>query len=101
MCCGRRTGLQPRDLVKPRTSGSTAKHTAIRRRRGAGSDADGAALVRAASVGGADAVDYSGPAAPPWASPDDLGQRPGGIAHRDVRNSEIFDVDELMDERLV
>ena len=40
------------DLVKIRGSGSTAKHTAIRRRRGEGSDADVAAYVRAASVGG-------------------------------------------------
>ncbi len=40
------------DLVKLRASGSTAKHTAIRRRRGEGSDADVAAYVRAASVGG-------------------------------------------------
>ncbi len=37
------------DLVKLRASGSTAKHTAI---RGAGSDADVAAYVRASSVGG-------------------------------------------------
>jgi hypothetical protein len=43
------------DLVKLRASGSTAKHTAIRRRRGEGSDADVAAYVRAGSVGGADA----------------------------------------------
>ena len=42
------------DLVKLRASGSTAKHTAIRRRRGEGSDADVAAYVRAASVGGTD-----------------------------------------------
>lgn len=47
------------DLVKLRASGSTAKHTAIRRRRGEGSDADVAAYVRAASVGGVDA-DESG-----------------------------------------
>jgi 2'-5'-oligoadenylate synthetase-like protein len=40
------------DLVKLRASGSTAKHTAIRRRRGEGSDADVAAYVRASSVGG-------------------------------------------------
>ena len=40
------------DLVKMRASGSTAKHTAIKRRRGAGSDADVAAYVRAAKVGG-------------------------------------------------
>jgi hypothetical protein len=46
-------------LVKLRASGSTAKHTAIRRRRGEGSDADVAAYVRAASVGGVDA-DESG-----------------------------------------
>lgn len=38
------------DLVKLRASGSTAKHTAIRRRSGKGSDADVAAYVRAASV---------------------------------------------------
>lgn len=43
------------DLVKLRASGSTAKHTAIRRRRGEGSDADVAAYVRAASVGGVSA----------------------------------------------
>lgn len=43
------------DLVKLRASGSTAKHTAIRRRRGEGSDADVAAYVRASSVGGVDA----------------------------------------------
>ena len=47
------------DLVKLRASGSTAKHTAIRRRRGEGSDADVAAYVRAANVGGIDA-DESG-----------------------------------------
>jgi tRNA nucleotidyltransferase (CCA-adding enzyme) len=40
------------DLVKLRGSGSTAKHTAIRRRRGEGSDADVAAYVRAGRVGG-------------------------------------------------
>lgn len=40
------------DLVKLRASGSTAKHTAIKRRRGEGSDADVAAYVRAATVGG-------------------------------------------------
>ncbi|GAA0408298.1 hypothetical protein GCM10009530_70840 [Microbispora corallina] len=34
------------DLVKLRASGSTAKHTAIKRRRGEGSDADMAAYVR-------------------------------------------------------
>ncbi|MEV6985806.1 CBASS oligonucleotide cyclase [Sphaerisporangium sp. NPDC051017] len=34
------------DLVKLRASGSTAKHTAIRRHRGEGSDADVAAYVR-------------------------------------------------------
>ena len=43
------------DLVKLRASGSTAKHTAIRRWRGEGSDADVAANVRAASVGGVEA----------------------------------------------
>src|SRR5580700_7683066 len=43
------------DLVKLRASGSTAKHTAIRRRRGEGSDADVAVYVRASSVGGTDA----------------------------------------------
>ncbi|MCW3814456.1 CBASS oligonucleotide cyclase [Micromonospora sp. DR5-3] len=42
------------DLVKLRGSGSTAKHTAIRRRRGEGSDADVAAYVRAGQVGGLD-----------------------------------------------
>jgi hypothetical protein len=42
-------------LVKMRASGSTAKHTAIRRRRGEGSDADVAAYVRAVSVGGVQA----------------------------------------------
>ncbi len=42
-------------LVKLRASGSTAKHTAIRRRRGEGSDADVAAYVRAMSVGGVEA----------------------------------------------
>jgi hypothetical protein len=47
------------DLVKLRAAGSTAKHTAIRRRRGEGSDADVAAYVRASSVGGVDA-DESG-----------------------------------------
>lgn len=47
------------DLVKLRASGSTAKHTAIQRRRGEGSDADVAAYVRAASVGGVNA-DESG-----------------------------------------
>lgn len=36
------------DLVKLRASGSTAKHTAIKRRRGEGSDADVAAYVRTA-----------------------------------------------------
>jgi hypothetical protein len=46
-------------LVKLRSSGSTAKHTAIRRRRGEGSDADVAAYVRAFSVGGVKA-DESG-----------------------------------------
>ncbi|MFD0393760.1 nucleotidyltransferase [Streptomyces nogalater] len=34
------------DLVKLRASGSTAKHTAIRRRSGTGSDADVAAYLR-------------------------------------------------------
>ena len=43
------------DLVKLRAAGSTAKHTAIRRRRSEGSDADVAAYVRSASVGGVDA----------------------------------------------
>jgi hypothetical protein len=43
------------DLVKLRAAGSTAKHTAIRRRRGEGSDADVAAYIRAASVGGIEA----------------------------------------------
>lgn len=43
------------DLVKLRASGSTAKHTAIRRSRGEGSDADVAAYVKAASVGGVQA----------------------------------------------
>jgi tRNA nucleotidyltransferase (CCA-adding enzyme) len=43
------------DLVKLRASGSAAKHTAIRRRGGEGSDADVAAYVRASSVGGVDA----------------------------------------------
>jgi ATPase family associated with various cellular activities (AAA) len=47
------------DLVKLRAAGSTAKHTAIRLRRGEGSDADVAAYVRASSVGGIDA-DESG-----------------------------------------
>ena len=47
------------DLVKLRGSGSTAKHTAIRRRRGEGSDADVAAYVRASSVGGVDADESS------------------------------------------
>lgn len=47
------------DLVKLRASGSTAKHTAIRRSRGEGSDADVAAYVKAASVGGVQA-DESG-----------------------------------------
>jgi tRNA nucleotidyltransferase (CCA-adding enzyme) len=57
-----RTGLESHiaahpdyDLVKLRASGSTAKHTAIRRRGGVGSDADVAAYVRASSVGGVDA----------------------------------------------
>jgi hypothetical protein len=43
------------DLVKLRASGSTAKHTAIQRRRGEGSDADVAAYVRASGVGGVNA----------------------------------------------
>jgi len=43
------------DLVKLRASGSTAKHTAIQRRRGEGSDADVAAYVRASNVGGVNA----------------------------------------------
>jgi hypothetical protein len=43
------------DLVKLRAAGSTAKHTAIRRRRSEGSDADVAAYVRSARVGGVDA----------------------------------------------
>jgi len=43
------------DLVKLRASGSTAKHTAIRRRAGEGSDADVAAYVKAVTVGGTDA----------------------------------------------
>jgi tRNA nucleotidyltransferase (CCA-adding enzyme) len=47
------------DLVKLRAAGSTAKHTAIKRRRGEGSDADVAAYVRAATVGGVD-VDERG-----------------------------------------
>jgi hypothetical protein len=47
------------DLVKLRAAGSTAKHTAIRRRRGEGSDADVAVYVRASSVGGVD-VDECG-----------------------------------------
>jgi tRNA nucleotidyltransferase (CCA-adding enzyme) len=47
------------DLVKLRASGSTAKHTAIRRRKSEGSDADVAAYVRASSVGGID-VDETG-----------------------------------------
>lgn len=47
------------DLAKLRASGSTAKHTAIRRRGGEGSDADVAAYVRSTSVGGIDA-DESG-----------------------------------------
>ncbi len=42
-------------LVKLRASGSTAKHTAIRRRGGEGSDADVAVYVRAVSVGGVEA----------------------------------------------
>ena len=47
------------DLVKLRSAGSTAKHLAIKRRAGEGSDADVAAYVRAANVGGVDA-DESG-----------------------------------------
>jgi tRNA nucleotidyltransferase (CCA-adding enzyme) len=39
------------DLVKLRASGSTAKHTAIRRRRGTGSDADVAAYLRVGDPG--------------------------------------------------
>ncbi|MGH3795644.1 MAG: CBASS oligonucleotide cyclase [Pseudonocardiaceae bacterium] len=42
------------DLVKLRASGSTAKHTAIKRRAGEGSDADVAAYVRASRLGGVD-----------------------------------------------
>lgn len=38
------------NLVKLRASGSTAKHTAIRRRRGEGSDADVAAYVHVADT---------------------------------------------------
>ncbi|WP_405361964.1 CBASS oligonucleotide cyclase [Kitasatospora sp. NBC_00085] len=38
------------DLVKLRASGSTAKHTAIRRRKSEGSDADVAAYLRAANT---------------------------------------------------
>jgi tRNA nucleotidyltransferase (CCA-adding enzyme) len=45
------------DLVKLRASGSTAKFTAIRKRRGEGSDADVAAYVRASSVGGLDVAE--------------------------------------------
>jgi hypothetical protein len=45
------------DLVKLRSSGSTAKHTAIRRRRGEGSDADVAAYVRASGVGGVEVAE--------------------------------------------
>lgn len=45
------------DLVKLRAAGSTAKHTAIQRRRGEGSDADVAAYVRASSVGGVNAAE--------------------------------------------
>lgn len=43
------------DLVKLRAAGSTAKHTAIKRRKSEGSDADVAAYVRASSVGGIEA----------------------------------------------
>ncbi|MFD0535229.1 nucleotidyltransferase [Actinomadura luteofluorescens] len=39
------------DLVKLRASGSTAKHTAIRRRSGTGSDADVAAYLRTTDTG--------------------------------------------------
>jgi len=46
-------------LVKMRSSGSVAKHTAIRSSRGPGSDADVAAYVRASAVGGVD-VDEAG-----------------------------------------
>lgn len=45
------------DLVKLRAAGSTAKHTAIRQRRGEGSDADVAAYVCASSVGGVDVAE--------------------------------------------
>lgn len=45
------------DLVKLRASGSTAKFTAIRRRKNEGSDADVAAYVRASSLGGVDVVE--------------------------------------------
>lgn len=43
------------DLVKLRAAGSTAKHTAIKKRRGEGSDADVAAYLRASAVGGVNA----------------------------------------------
>jgi tRNA nucleotidyltransferase (CCA-adding enzyme) len=43
------------DLVTLRAAGSTAKHTAIKRRKSEGSDADVAAYVRASSVGGIEA----------------------------------------------
>ncbi len=43
------------DLEKLRAAGSTAKHTAIKRRKTEGSDADVAAYVRASSVGGIEA----------------------------------------------
>ena len=43
------------DLVKLRAAGSTAKHTAINRRKSEGSDADVAAYVKASSVGGVNA----------------------------------------------
>lgn len=43
------------DLVKLRSSGSTAKHTAVRPLAGGGSDADVAAYVTASSVGGVSA----------------------------------------------
>jgi hypothetical protein len=46
------------DLVKLRAAGSTAKHTAIRRRRGEGSDADVAVYVRSSRVGGLSADEH-------------------------------------------
>lgn len=42
------------DLVKLRSAGSTAKHTAISRRKSEGSDADVALYVKAGSIGGVD-----------------------------------------------